>query len=59
MGDGEIISGKLPTGGRLDKALAEATDLSRARIQALIAQGSVTVGGAVATQPSAKVEVGA
>ena len=59
MGDGEIISGELAAGDRLDKALAEATDLSRARIQALIADGAVTVDGNAATQPSAKVEAGA
>ena len=59
MGKGEIISGNVLSGGRLDKAVSEATDLSRARVQALIAEGAVTVGGMTATQPSAKVEVGA
>ena len=58
MGDGEIINGELPTGGRLDKSLADATDLSRARVQALIAEGAVTLGGTTATQPSAKVAAG-
>jgi 23S rRNA pseudouridine1911/1915/1917 synthase len=58
MGDGEIITGSLPGGLRLDKALAEATDLSRARIQALIAEGAVTVGNAVMTQASAKFDGG-
>jgi 23S rRNA pseudouridine1911/1915/1917 synthase len=56
MGDGEIITGQLGGGGRLDKALAEASGLSRARVQALIAEGAVTVGGMTATHPSAKVE---
>jgi len=59
MGDGEIISGVLSAGGRLDKALAEATGMSRARIQALIGQGMVTIEDKAATQPSAKVEAGA
>ena len=44
---------------RLDKALAEATDLSRERIKGLIAEGAVTVDGVRATSPSAKVEAGA
>jgi 23S rRNA pseudouridine1911/1915/1917 synthase len=56
MGDGEIITGQLGGGGRLDKALAEASGLSRARVQALIAEGAVTVGGMTATHPSARVE---
>ena len=59
MGDGEIISGRLLAGGRLDKALAEARGLSRARVQALISEGAVTVEGIAATQPSAKAEAGA
>jgi 23S rRNA pseudouridine1911/1915/1917 synthase len=59
MGDGEIITGTIAGGGRLDKALAEASGLSRARIQALIADGAVTLDGAAASQPSAKVEPGA
>jgi 23S rRNA pseudouridine1911/1915/1917 synthase len=55
MGDGKLISGRFVAGGRLDKGLAEASGLSRARVQALIASGAVTVDGKVATQPSAKV----
>jgi 23S rRNA pseudouridine1911/1915/1917 synthase len=59
MGDGEIIAGTLSGGRqRLDKALAEASGLSRARVQALIAEGAVTVGGMTATHPSARVEAG-
>ena len=58
MGDGEIITGTLPGGARLDKALADAAGLSRARIQNLIAQGAVTIGNEVATQVSAKTEDG-
>ena len=42
--------------GRLDKALAEATDLSRERVKALISQGNVEVGGQTATSASAKVQ---
>jgi 23S rRNA pseudouridine1911/1915/1917 synthase len=56
MGGGDFIDGRLPAGGRLDKALAEATGLSRARIQALIAGGAVTLEGRAASQPSLKVE---
>ena len=47
-------------GVRLDKALAEAApELSRARIQALIAQGLVSLAGKVLTSSSAKAEAGA
>lgn len=59
MSKGEVISGNVASIGRLDKALADATELSRARIQALIANGAVTVDGALATSPSAKVSEGA
>ncbi len=41
--------------GRLDRALADALpDLSRARIQALMAEGAITRDGALVTDPSAK-----
>ncbi len=41
--------------GRLDRALADALpDLSRARVQALMADGAVTLNGAPVTNPSAK-----
>ncbi|MDJ0978891.1 MAG: RluA family pseudouridine synthase [Erythrobacter sp.] len=53
------MSGKTLTPARLDKALAEATDLSRARVQALIAQGAVEVDGTPASSPSARVDEGA
>ena len=59
MGDGEIITGTIAGGGRLDKALAEASGLSRERVKALIGEGAVTVGGIETTQPSAKVAAGA
>ncbi len=55
----EVISGTIAAPARLDKALAEATQLSRARIQALIGEGRVEIDGALATSPSAKVAEGA
>jgi 23S rRNA pseudouridine1911/1915/1917 synthase len=58
MGDGEIITGTLGAPGRLDKALAEASGLSRERVKALIADGAASVNGAAATNPSAKVSGG-
>jgi len=46
-------------GGRLDKTLAEKLpDLSRARIQALLAQGQVSRGGTVLSDASAKAQAG-
>jgi 23S rRNA pseudouridine1911/1915/1917 synthase len=58
MGGQEIITGVLAGGERLDKALAEATQLSRERVKALIAEGRVTVGGRQASSPSAKPAAG-
>lgn len=58
MGDGEIISGVLATAGRLDKALAEASGLSRERIKALIADDAVTLSGRPVSNGSAKVAGG-
>ena len=58
MTSGEIITGTFPISGRIDKALAEATDLSRARVQTLIADGVVKVGGKAAVSASAKVVQG-
>jgi 23S rRNA pseudouridine1911/1915/1917 synthase len=49
----------LTSGARLDKALAEASGLSRERVKALIGEGQVTVAGAVARNPSAKSKEGA
>jgi len=54
----ETITGTTHTAARLDKALAEAAELSRARVQALIAQGAVEVDGKPATSPSTKVPAG-
>ncbi len=62
MGDtaqqGEIISGQLIAAGRLDKALADASGLSRERIKALIGEGAVTLAGHAANNASAKVQGG-
>lgn len=59
MADHEIITGTLGAPARLDKALAEASGLSRARVQALIAEGRVAVDGEPASSPSAKTAPGA
>jgi 23S rRNA pseudouridine1911/1915/1917 synthase len=59
MSASEIITGAIPSAGRLDKALAEATGLSRARVQGLIEEGRVDVAGKTATAPSMKVAEGA
>ncbi|OYX60377.1 MAG: pseudouridine synthase [Novosphingobium sp. 32-60-15] len=50
-----IISGTIPPGGlRLDKALAEASGLSRERVKALLGEGRVAIGGVRAANASAK-----
>ena len=51
----EIITGTIASPSRLDKALAEATGLSRARVQGLIDEGRVDVAGKTATSASMKV----
>jgi 23S rRNA-/tRNA-specific pseudouridylate synthase len=54
-GTEEIIAGVFETGGlRLDRALADASGLSRERIKALIEEGRVEVAGRVAAQASSK-----
>ena len=58
MSGPDCITGTLPAAKRLDKALAEATDLSRERIKGLIADGAVQLGGVVATSASASVAEG-
>ncbi|WP_279349559.1 RluA family pseudouridine synthase [Erythrobacter litoralis] len=58
VGDDTILEGRTETSDRLDKALAQGTDLSRERIKTLIAQGHVEIAGKLATSPSAKVEAG-
>ncbi|MEO6298757.1 MAG: RluA family pseudouridine synthase [Paracoccaceae bacterium] len=59
MGAGENIIGEIANSGRLDKALAEASGLSRERIKALIAAGQVLIGSVPATSPSARSVPGA
>ena len=58
-GRAELVEGVISASSRLDKALAEATDLSRERIKGLIADGAVEVGGKRASSPSTKVAAGA
>jgi 23S rRNA pseudouridine1911/1915/1917 synthase len=53
----EIVAAGAP--GRLDRALADVLpDLSRARVQALMAQGAVRLNGAVVDDASAKASAG-
>jgi len=59
MADDQVIGGFLAPGLRLDKALADASGLSRERIKGLIGEGRVTVGGAVVRSASAKTGEGA
>jgi len=56
MNGGErIIEGIIPaTGERLDRALADASGLSRERIKALLGEGRVMLAGTKATQPALK-----
>jgi 23S rRNA pseudouridine1911/1915/1917 synthase len=58
MSGEEVITGTIATSARLDKALAEVTQLSRARVQSLIADGQVTIGGSIVTSAKAKVKAG-
>ncbi len=53
-----VLMGTIDASDRLDKALAHATDLSRARVQALIAQGRVAIDGSPVTSAKAKVAQG-
>lgn len=55
MTDPQTITGTIQSPARLDKALAEATGLSRARVQGLIDEGRVDVAGKTATSASMKV----
>lgn len=57
-GGDSIISGTLAGGGRLDKALAEASGLSRERVKALMGEGRVMLAGKIAAQASVKVAEG-
>jgi 23S rRNA pseudouridine1911/1915/1917 synthase len=54
----QVLEGTIQTPARLDKALAEATGLSRARVQGLIDEGRVDVAGKTAASASAKVAAG-
>ncbi|MEY4838093.1 MAG: hypothetical protein RLZZ475_1952 [Pseudomonadota bacterium] len=54
----ELLEGSVIAPARLDKALAEATGLSRARVQGLIEEGRVDVAGKTATSASMKVAEG-
>ena len=54
MGEGKVITGVLAGGVRLDKALADASGLSRERVKALMAEGLVSLDGNPVTQASAK-----
>ncbi|EIZ78591.1 ribosomal large subunit pseudouridine synthase D [Novosphingobium sp. Rr 2-17] len=54
-----IIEGVVPeAGGRLDKALADASGLSRERVKALLGEGRVSVAGKPASQASLKLAPG-
>jgi len=58
-GQSSIISGVVAEGGqRLDKALAEASGLSRERVKALLGEGRVSLGGKPAAQASLKIDAG-
>ena len=60
MGTGELIEGIFASGGaRLDKALAEASGLSRERVKALLGEGRITLDGQPAPGASAKAVAGA
>ncbi len=59
-GEERIISGTIAEGGqRLDKALADASGLSRERIKALLGEGRVLLAGKAAAQASLKPAAGA
>ena len=53
----ETLSGTIPQAGRLDKVLADCTDLSRERVKALIQDGKVWIDGRPASSGSGKVQV--
>lgn len=58
MSSPDVLTGTLENGGRLDKALAEATGLSRERIKGLIAQGMVDIAGKSVRSGSVKLAGG-
>ena len=53
-----LVLGPEAAGERLDKALAAVTELSRARLQALIADGALTLDGKLLTDGSARARSG-
>ncbi|WP_232495907.1 RluA family pseudouridine synthase [Novosphingobium kaempferiae] len=53
-----IIEGEVANGGRIDKALAEVSGLSRERIKALMGEGRISLAGKPVAQASLKVEPG-
>lgn len=58
-GTDSILDGVIATGGqRLDRALADATGLSRERIKALLGEGRITLGGKSVSQASLKPDAG-
>ncbi|HXD03848.1 MAG TPA: RluA family pseudouridine synthase [Novosphingobium sp.] len=58
-GKDSILDGVIATGGqRLDRALADATGLSRERIKALLGEGRVLLGGKAVSLASLKPEAG-
>lgn len=59
MSTPERITGTVPAPGRIDKALADTSGLSRERVKALIAVGAVEIDGRTASSGSARVEAGA
>lgn len=55
----DIVSGVIAGGGqRLDRALADASGLSRERIKALLGEGRISLGGKAVSQASLKPEAG-
>lgn len=58
MVDEQTITGSVAQAGRADKVLAEASGLSRARVQALIAEGRAAVAGSALASPSARLAAG-
>ena len=58
MSSPEVLTGTIATAGRLDKALAEATGLSRERVKGLIADGMVEIDAKSAKSGSAKLAGG-
>lgn len=58
MKEAEIIAGTVRADGRLDKAVAEASGLSRERLKTLISSGAVEVAGRAVSNGAAKIAAG-